>query len=442
MRQSKLRACMGGAVAILPVIGVGPLFVSPAAAAPISVLNGQYFLLDDRGANDLGFIPGVQFGIGANQVMPNGFGGTTATATTTDLVTGATVSVTVPFAGGAAAPNQFGVKVPYSANLLGPWTLNFMNSSGGTTDTTTVTTGSLFGVAPAPFAKNVTISGASLDPTFTWSYAAGSVNGVDLLIYDKSTKAADGSPNLVFSQSFAGTTSSFTLPTSLAGGFTLTAGNPYVVDLKGLVLRNPVGSPPGSPPSLSISNVAAQSQSYFDFTPTVSGVPVNLPTYDPATHNYTYSMSVVPGVEVFIDPQVAEGYDYRTGAGDPNFQSVELPTGIGDGLYDLYTFDAHGDPVLQFHDLEGGKVFDFGLGGVDAFRVLGIELSAMIDPTDVTAFVTGLTFTGAGDFTGTQTPLAVDTSAVPEPSGALLLVTGLVALAAVGGGTRRRAAPG
>lgn len=424
--------CAASMVAILPVIGVGPLFVSPAAAAPISVSNSQYFLLDDKGANDLGFMPGVQFSIGACQVTPNGFGGTTATATTTDLVTGAAVGVTVPFAGGAANPNEFHVNVPYSANLTGPWTLNFMNSSGGTTDTTTVTTGALFGVAPAPFAKNVTISGASLDPTFTWSYAAGSVNGVTLLIYDKSTTAANGAANLVFSQSFAGTTSSFTLPSTLAGGFTLTAGNPYVVDLKGLVLRNPVGPRTNS-------NTAAQSQSYFDFTPTVSGVPVNLPTYDPATHNYTYSMSVAPGVEVFIDPQVAEGYDYRTGAGDPNFQSVELPTGIGDGLYDLYTFDGLGDPVLQAHDLAGGTVFDFGLGGVDAFRVLGIELSAMIDPTDVTSFVTGLTFTGAGDFTGTQTPLV---AAVPEPSGAPLLVTELVALAAVGSGARRRAAVG
>ena len=340
----------------------------------------------------------------------------------------------MPFAGGAAEPNEFHVNVPYSANLTGPWTLNFMNSSGGTTDTTTVTTGALFGVAPAPFAKNVTISGASLGQTFTWSYAAGSVNRVTLLIYDKSTTAANGAANLVFSQSFAGTTSSFTLPSTLAA-FTLTAGNPYVVDLKGLVLRNPAG------PRIN-SNTAAQITVVFRHTHTVSRVPVNLPTYDPTTHSYTYSMSVVPGVEVFIDPQVAEGYDYRTGMGDPNFQSAELPTGIGDGLYDLYTFDAHGDPVLQVHDLAGGTVFDFGLGGVDAFRVLGIELSAMIDPTDVTSFVTGLTFTGAGDFTGSQTPLVVDTSAVPEPSGALLLVTGLVALVAVGGATRRRAAVG
>ena len=143
-------------------------------------------------------------------------------------------------------------------------------------------------------------------------------------------------------------------------------------------------------------------------------MPVNLPTYDPTTHNFTYSMSVLPGVEVFIDPQVAEGYDYRIGTGDPNFQSVELPTGIGDGFYDLYTFDGSGNPVLRMHDLAGGTTFDFGAGGVDAFRVLGIELSALLDPTDVTAFVTGLTFTGAGEFTGTQTPLVVDL-AVPEP---------------------------
>ena len=176
----------------------------------------------------------------------------------------------------------------------------------------------------------------------------------------------------------------------------------------------------------------------FDFSPTSTGVPVNLPTYDPLTHNFTYSMSVVPGVEVFIDPQIAEGYDYRIGAGNPNFQSVELPQGIGDSLYDLYLFDSEGNLVLLQHDLAGGTVFDFGPGGLDAFRVLGIELSAMVDPTDITAFVTGLTFTGAGDFTGTQTPLVVDVSAVPEPPGLLLLMIGIAALVAARGGMSAR----
>jgi hypothetical protein len=231
---------------------------------------------------------------------------------------------------------------------------------------------------------------------------------------------AGGSADLVFGQNLSGSAGSFTLPNALAGGLTLTPGNPYVVDLKAVVLRGPPGGPMNP-------NTAAASQSYFDFTPLTSGVPVNLPTYNPTTHNFTYSMSVQPGVEVFIDPQVAEGYDYRIGAGNPDFQSVELPTGVGDGLYDLYTFDSRGNPVLKVHDFAGGTVFDFGPGGVDAFRVLGIEDSALIDPTNVTAFVTGLTFSGAGEFSGTQTPLVIDLP-VPEPPGLAVLALGLVSL--------------
>lgn len=45
------------------------------------------------------------------------------------------------------------------------------------------------------------------------------------------------------------------------------------------------------------------------------------------------------------------------------------------------------------------------MGGVDRFRVLGIESSAGLDPNNVTAFVTGLAFVTDGQFTGTMTPI-------------------------------------
>ena len=76
----------------------------------------------------------------------------------------------------------------------------------------------------------------------------------------------------------------------------------------------------------------------------------------------------------------------------------------------------------------GGNVFDFTqivAGGVNSFRVLGIETSAGLDPFDPTAFVTGLSFVAMGAFTGTMTPI---TQFVPAPATWLLLAAGGLAL--------------
>ncbi|MGS0759101.1 hypothetical protein ACVBEH_32590, partial [Roseateles sp. GG27B] len=62
--------------------------------------------------------------------------------------------------------------------------------------------------------------------------------------------------------------------------------------------------------------------------------------------------------------------------------------------------------------LDAGTVLNFGTGGASAFRVTGIAESAMLDPSNTQAFVTGLTFTSAGTVNMTQTSI---TAAVPEP---------------------------
>ncbi len=66
--------------------------------------------------------------------------------------------------------------------------------------------------------------------------------------------------------------------------------------------------------------------------------------------------------------------------------------------------------------------------------MLGIEASAGLDPSNVTAFVTTLSFAGDGRFTGTMTAL---TAAVPEPQTYAMFLAGLLLLA---GAARRRAA--
>ena len=103
---------------------------------------------------------GERIAYGDDDVVPNGSGGTTATAQITDLSTGATVPEPLAFNGSTALPNHFGATIPYNPDLIGRWTLTFTNSAGGSDNTVSVKTGSLVGVTPPPFASNVTVSGS------------------------------------------------------------------------------------------------------------------------------------------------------------------------------------------------------------------------------------------------------------------------------------------
>ena len=98
---------------------------------------------------------------------------------------------------------------------------------------------------------------------------------------------------------------------------------------------------------------------------------------------------------------MAIGFDYATGPGDPNFKSVLLPE-AGDNVFDLYLWNGS---EYRYH-VSVGSGFNYTFPtGVDRFRVLGIEASAGLDPNNVTAFITGLTFVSSGQFTGTMTPI-------------------------------------
>lgn len=138
---------------------------------------------------------------------------------------------------------------------------------------------------------------------------------------------------------------------------------------------------------------------------------------------FQFDFNINLNERIFIDPEVAVGYDYEVQTG-PNITSVLLPLLAGDT--DGYEIFGRDGSLLG--TVLGGDIFDFATGGVDFFRVGDID--AGLDPANTQAFVTGLTFAGEGRVRMTQRPIVVNTDTdVPEPGSLLLLSLGGVAFA-------------
>jgi probable HAF family extracellular repeat protein len=160
-----------------------------------------------------------------------------------------------------------------------------------------------------------------------------------------------------------------------------------------------------------------------------------LPTPNPSNPNgFTF-----PGVPVgdnglgiidpiFFDPIVSVGYDYSV-TGGPLFASVLIPNALpqGDSNFILEL------PGFGNYSLLAGTTFNL-LGvnplGFSDFRISGIDPAEMLDPTNPTAFVTGLTFTNPGTVTVTQNPIIQNTGSVSVPEPSNLLGLGLLGFGA------------
>ena len=135
----------------------------------------------------------------------------------------------------------------------------------------------------------------------------------------------------------------------------------------------------------------------------------------------------------FLGPLVAAGYQYQTGAGNPNFASVVMPIGLDSSNAYLLSLCSG----TSLGSIAGGQTFKFGGSGVSCFDVTGIS---GVTAGDENALVTGLTFTDTGSFTGTVDPFSATTgggggsTGVPEPGMLALFGLGFFAL----GFARRR----
>jgi hypothetical protein len=409
------------------------------------VASGPFHIRDARSTNSAGWGVGDRLVVGADYVLPSGdeipmdgfadnpgapkpptsgvarqYDGGNVTAET-DLL----------FYPSAGFPNQFVRSVAYDPVLAtNPWELTFTNGS----DLAILYTPVPGAGAPLPFVENVAFAPNGTTPSFNWTIPATSTN-TDLRfeVLDVENFLSIGAAPRVFQARRLGADATdYTLP----DGFLL-PNHQYsamivLEERQGGILRS-------------------TSRAFFDFSTGVIALPagapagasVFLPNVNPTggptgSPLYEFAIDVAGAETIFIDPEIAIGYDYAIGPGDPFFTSVLLPD-IGDGLFDLWLFDPAGDPFDTLIDVGQGIVFDFTTqlsgfqsdlgydpsGGIDRFRILGIETSAGLDPNDATAFATGLTFAADGRFTGTMTPI---TTSVPEPPTLAVLLVGLTGL--------------
>jgi PEP-CTERM motif len=415
-------------------------WASPLALATIAALCGEAaaatsgiqlvantlnIFRDTRGSNDLNINPGDRVQFGADIV-----GGSAGVALGYRYDATGFASDPFPCSPLTVNPNICSRSPAFSTNRMGAWTLNFVRGS----DTLAVQTPTLLGAEEkVPFPVSVSVTGGGTMPTLSWQIPGGfAPDGIRVNIFDKSRiNPQTGAVDIIHSVAVDPRTGHYTLPSVLSSGLSLAQGGNYAINYQLIETRGHV------PFTNNNAQILRRSNSYFNFTPLGTDAPPNvyLPTVNNGVYNFDVQ-NVGPGSVTFIDPFVAVGYDYAIGAGDPNFQSVLLPN-VGDGQF---TLDY--DSISGHHSvtLAHGTQYFFADGGVSAFKVGGIETSANLDPNNVTAFVTGLTFDKAGKFTGTMTPQTVFIPGVPEPSTYALMLTGLGLC--VGMARRRRANAG
>ena len=394
---------------------------------------------DTRTANQSGYFVGDRIAMGIQRLTPNPEDGENGNLTVVTATQGGRiVNPTYTPSGGVFNGEYFtSIERPSDGSLDGAWTFKITNPTSINSGLE-FTTNNIVGAGANDFVNTMSLSGNRLTPQFNWNFPEGSAHdSIRLTIHD-TTRDADG--NLVNPQNpddpvedqFAkiihlvnglpANQTAFVTPEVLTDGTTIVAGRTYDV---GIQLNEFSGD-----------RLVSRSRSFFGFTPIDAGTAeVFLPSVNADTGEYEFNVAVEQEVPIVIDPLFAIGYDYEIGIGDPLFSSVRILSDIGDGLYDLFLYDSSLSDYFFTQSLAVGELFNFGLGGVEKFRITGIELAAMLDPSDVTAFMTEVAFVDTGRFTGTMTPIVVDVP-VPEPSIIALFTAGLFGI----GFARRRKA--
>ena len=321
--------------------------------------------------------------------------------------------------------NLFTRDVRDSAANRGGWTINFSNGADRATAHTPALTSPPLPAAltPLSFVTAVAWSGTGLNPQISWTNTASTLDAVAVRVRDNGlTASLNGhfSASVISLQYFAPATNSIQL--------SLSAGHTYSIEIDQLATRTPFNALAST--TADFLSTLNQSRSFFNYSANASASAahsVYLPmvgTQPNGLPSYSFHAPVNANTPIFIDPQLAIGYTYKIGLGDPNFASVTLPTVNGTTNYTILLSDGQHLTVLPNQTFNFTGIAGFA-GGVSAFEVLGISPSSALNPFDPNAFVTELTFVSAGEFTGTMDPI---TAAVPEPSTWAMMLIGFAGI--------------
>jgi hypothetical protein len=400
----------------------------PASAVTINGITAkdEEISSENRGINDVNLPPGfllfssVEIAGGAAgyfgaAIFTPGPGSTAPPPTQTLALCGPT----------STAPNFCARTTPFTNpdQRNGTWAFEVQNPGKTATATFALPSAAPIPTTPLPFPSSVTIKNSvnGVNPTISWTLPGGfTPNGFSVLIFDRGAPLANATDDVIHQANLSPNATSYTFPTTLSTGQNLQVGHKYSINFQ--IIDTIDGTS-----NVTSGNFLARSLSFFDFTPQLASTAPNditLPMVDGATGVYHFDVgNVGPDAVTYIDPAIAVGYIYDTGAGDPNFASVILPD-VGDGIFDL----SYLSTMVVLH---AGVQYFFPTGGVSEFTVTGIDPSAGLDPADTSAFVTGLTFVTDGSFTGTMAPITEVVAAAPEPASLALLASGLLGLGLV-----------
>jgi hypothetical protein len=335
------------------------------------------------------------------------------------------VSLSVPYLNSPGLPYEYDASQLYKPGFAGGWNLTVSNPSY---PVATFQTNSIPSDIPTeiPFITNAQLTGTTPNATISWvqppfSVPSDAKRETNFLITDIATKQVIDffilpSTQTSFDFSILGSTPS-------AGGvpsIPMVPGHQYQISVE-----STLSSPNGA-------FEYATSRSFVNFAPTSAPSPVSGPIYlpnvavpNPNSVVYNFNINVTGGQSYNIDPATAAGFIYQIGAGDPNFASVDLPSIDNPNPYELLLWNG---TAFVFEGFLGpNTVFDFAPGGVSEFEILGIAPSANVQLLSGNDFITTVTFTGSGSFTGTMTSVAT-----PEPSTWAMMLVGFAGLGFAG----------